>query len=309
MATSLLWDGPMKLWVGLLLLGCFSGCLIRASKQATLSQIDSAMDVRYREVIENLAMIASNPDALPAYSSIYYGTMQLQDSVQVSPTTLWQRNAAGATLFNSQVLDIPASRQLLENWSLDPQIVPEKIAAIRAACQWVLFRVPPSDADGQTLGQYQPTLCPGYYFGVAEQLATLVASDPCWLHCSDHRWDVPRCACYSAGCHGRYVWVEPSGMQGLSQFTLILQQIARFDLSRGPQPYTRTRQVTVTNVPVCRKADRSQITAKSITFYVDQNGSPVAAANYPFLPQKNRYDNTGQNAEIKSVVSAAAKSP
>jgi hypothetical protein len=304
-------DRTMKAYVGLLTLALCSGCLVDGAKREALSQIETSMDVRYREVMENLAMIYANPDALPAYSAIFYGTMTLQDSVMVSPTTLWQRNVAGATRFNSQVLDIPASRQVAENWTLDPQNVPEKLAALRAACQWVLFRTQPMDHDGQTLGAYQPTFCPGYYFGVADQLATLVALDPCWLHCGTHRSDVPRCACYWTGCHGKYIWVEPTGMHGLSQFTMILQQIARYDLSKGPQPYVKTRIVTFNNVKVCDKSippsKGGEVTVKSITFYVDENGTPVAGPGLPFLPPKNRYDNVGLNSEIKSVVSAVSK--
>jgi hypothetical protein len=297
----------MKAFIGLLTLTLFSGCLVDAAKRESVSQIATSMDMRYREVIENLAMIYANPDALPAYSSIYYGTINMQDTVMVSPTTTWARNAAGAVLFSSQALDIPASRQVTENWSLDPQNVPEKLAALRAACQWVLFQSRPMDHDGLTLGSYQPNLCPGYYFGVDTQLATLVATEPCWLHSSEHRSDVPHCACYWAGCHGKYVWVEPSGMHGLSQFTMILQQIARYDLSKGPQPSPKARQVTANNVKVCQKSTGETKTVKSITFYVDENGSPVAQGA-AFLPQKYRYDNVGQYSELKSAFSAATKS-
>ena len=300
----------MKAFVGLLAFTLCSGCLVDASKRESLSQIETSMDMRYREVVENLAMIYANPAALPSYSSIFYGTLNMQDSVMVSPTTSWARNAVGTVRFSSQTLDIPVSRQVTENWSLDPQNVPEKIAALRAACQWVLFRVQPTDHDGLTLGSYQPTFCPGYYFGVDSQLATLVATDPCWLHCGEHRSDIPRCACYWAGCHGKYVWVEPSGIHGLSQFTMILQQIARYDLSRGPQPVPKTRQVTANNATVCDKSNAGgpPITVKSITFFVDQNGTPVGGQGAAFLPQKYRYDNVGTYSELKSAFAATSKS-
>jgi hypothetical protein len=300
----------MRVYTGLLTLTLFSGCLVEASKRESLSQVETSMDIRYREAVENLAMVAANPDALPSYSSIYYGTLILQDSVMPNETTSWARNAKNAVLFSSQVLDVPASRQVAENWSLDPQNVPEKLAALRAAFQWVLSGSRPLDPDGLTLGSYRPEYPPGYYFSVDTQLATLVATDPGWLHCSEHHGDVPRCACYCAGAHGKYVWVEPSGMHGLSQFTMILQQIARYDLSKGPQPYPRTRQVTANNVKVTdRTKDKTgQVSVKSITFYVDENGSPVSGQGQAFLPLKIRYDNVGTYSELKSSFSAAAKS-
>jgi hypothetical protein len=302
----------MKLCGALLMLALCSGCLVDASKHETVAQIETSMDMRYRQVVENLAMIAANPDALPAYSSIFYGTINMQDALMASPTTGWARNAAGIVHFNSQVLDLPESRQITENWSLDPQNVPEKLAAIRAACQWVLFRTQPMDRDGQSLLKYDPNYCPGFYFDVATQLATLVASDPCWLHCSNRRRDVPRCACYWAACCGKYVWVEPSGMRGLSAFTLILQTIARYDLSKALQPAPKTRIVTANNVKVCQKSPNSTapitVFVKSITFNVDENGQPVSGPGASFLPQKIHYDNVGQYSELKSALSAASKS-
>jgi hypothetical protein len=304
----------------------FSGCLSAALERNTLSHAESSADLRYREVVENLAMIYANRDALPSYSSIYAGTTDMQDNVQPSASTSWMRNAANAVLFSQQVLDIPATRQLTENWSLDPTIVPEKLVAMRAACQWVLFGPDSLGPNGLCLWSYDPNdpafpkYPPTYYFGVANRLANLQANHGAWLHCSTCRKDVPRKACYWAGCQGKYVWIEADGVAGLSEFTLIFQSIARFDvLHAGPQPGAKTRMVKVENPNVYQgwmttPDGPTHYTpyapiVKSITLYVDADGIPTPGANQSYLPTKRRTDNVGQDAKIQSALAASAKSP
>jgi hypothetical protein len=271
-----------------------SGCTSYALQQSTITHGESSMDLRYREVIENLGMIYVNPHALPAYVSIYSGTADVNDSVKFSSATAWARTAtkpAGyMTAFASQSIDLLGSRAIKNNWAMDPTVVPEKLRAMRAACRWVLFGPDSVGPDIMLLKSYQPPdfrkLPPegdpdGYYFGVIDRLVSLPAN---WLHFACRHGDIPKQACYSAGCGDKYVWVGPDGMEGLSKFLLIIQGIARVDFGSlyYPRPYTRTMLFDPLPYPSAPPPpDGPRIT---VTAYVDAMGRLTPGDGLPAIP-------------------------
>ena len=261
-------DGSiMRLALLVLLLAGSTGCTSVALERATLAHSESATDLRYKETIENLAMIAANPGLLPSYSSIYAGTTNVSDTVKGATTSVWMRIAAKpfryATHFATQNADFTGSRMVTSNWTLDPVVAPEKLRAMRAATRWVVLGPEHVGPDARLLKRYNspdfqvkpgyamatgpppllPPEKPDFYFDVEDRLCAL---PPGWVHCVDHRLDIPHNACYWAGCGGKYVWVGPEGMAALSEFVLILQQIARADLGSAlaPQPLIRTVETT-----------------------------------------------------------------
>ena len=295
-------------FLSLLLFGVIAvcaGCTTMSLKRNALSHSGSTADLRYREVLENLALIANNPWALPSYSSIYAGTTEISDTIPVGSATNWSRSAAGVTTFNSQAIDFPASRQVKENWTLDPTIVPEKLEAIRAASWWMLFGPAHPYGDSSMLGVYGPCHSPpGYYFNVASELANLPAG---WVRIGACN-TAPRCAIYQATSHGTTVWVMPEDMGNLSAFTLVLQLIARADLTKLHAPQLSVRTLKLSGDQI--SADQSrQSTIKQVTVYVDQNGLLTADANSPAVPIKSRLDNFGQDAGLRSLINTASKGP
>ncbi len=76
-----------------IMLAVSPGCTSLALKKATLFHAESSTDLRYKEVMENLSLIASNPDLIPSYSSIYYGSTDINDIGKATSTTLWSRAA------------------------------------------------------------------------------------------------------------------------------------------------------------------------------------------------------------------------
>jgi len=309
----------MLRFVSALMLSIVShGCTGLALERGALAHAESSSDLRYREAIENLALVYSNPDTLPAYSSIFAGTTDISDSVQVSSTTTWARTLlkpiGSTTGFATQTLDIPSSRTIKKNWTLDPTFVPEKLRAMRAACQWAVFGPEQVIPDALLLSTYQPAQeemyysdtwetslpdVPQYYFAVDTILANL---PDCWLNFADRWTDIPRRACYWAGCRGKYVWVGPEGMGGLSEFVLALQKIARADLSTVVQPKPLTRTIKVADIV-------GHPGIQSITVYVDRNGHLTPGNGLPSLPRKARFDNVGNTSDLKSVINASAKAP
>jgi hypothetical protein len=288
--------------VALIALILAPGCTPSALQHESVSLAGASSDLRYREVIENLAMIAANPWTLPAYSSVYSGAMDVTDSAGFGEGTTWVHSISGPSGFSSQTLDIPMSRSVKGALTLDPMIVPEKIRALRAACQWAVFDGNVlSQEDGQLLKRFELGLPAGNYFGVEPELRDISQGIP-WLGkgCSH---DVPKNACYCAHCGSAFVWVCPEGMDGFSRFVLVCQKIARFDTSTLWQPRPGTKTVKWGG------QDLNNPRIQMVTAYVDEYGDLALGANTPALPPKTRVDNVGSQSDLKAVINAVTKGP
>ncbi len=64
-----------------------TGCQALALKRCTLEQGATPTDIRYQEVLDDLAMVAHDPYALPAYSSIFAGSAVVTDTAPCVSTT------------------------------------------------------------------------------------------------------------------------------------------------------------------------------------------------------------------------------
>jgi hypothetical protein len=95
-------------------------------------------------------------------------------------------------------------------------------------------------------------------------------------------------------------------MEGLSEFLLILQKIARADFASAYYPKTRTR--TIQQNFAFTERPSGDIYWATATIYLDENGFLTSAANTPAIPVKARVDNVGTNADLRSVINASAKS-
>jgi hypothetical protein len=93
-----------------------AGCTSLAVKRHALNQEQTSTDIRYQEVLDNLALVAHDPFALPAYSSIYAGSAFIQDTTQIaSVTTLGPGTAVAGEGVTPQF-----TRLATGNWALDP---------------------------------------------------------------------------------------------------------------------------------------------------------------------------------------------
>jgi hypothetical protein len=61
------------------------------------------------------------------------------DLASATSTTVPAVRTLTATTFGTQLLDMPYSRAIQQNWTLDPSIAPEKIRALRCACRWAVY--------------------------------------------------------------------------------------------------------------------------------------------------------------------------
>ncbi len=197
-----------------------SGCTTAMLERYSLNQIASVSDMRYREVMKNLAVLAANPSILPSFAVIADGVAQLVDTGSADAKTIWGHAFKG---FISETLTGTVSRNPQPQWTLDPVADEPLIKAQWCALLWGIYGPPPPDSEwADVLRKYQ----------VDGELAKL---QPGWLHVGCCK-DVPKNACYQAHCHKTYVWVTPDGMAGLSRLTLVLLDIATIDLNASLDP-------------------------------------------------------------------------
>jgi hypothetical protein len=200
-----------------------TGCTALSLERHTLNQIHSVADYRYREVMHCLAVVAHDPGALPPYGLLSAGTTRIADMETASSATQWSRAVQG---FASETLALTLNRSPTESWTIIPVADYQQLEALRCACRWVT--IGPERACSSCpglLSSPEQDHSPGIHFGVADRLARLPVG---WLHVGCHK-DVPAGCCYKAHCGDTWVWVMPDGMVGLSDFTLVLQDIATLD--------------------------------------------------------------------------------
>ena len=253
------------------LLACV-GCTTQALDRRTLELGETTTDLHYREVLENLAMIANNRWALPSFSSYYAGTSDLSDTASIQVPLVPYRSSTLKPLF-LETLDGSVSRAVKDNWTLDPVVVPEKLLALRCACWCVLDHCVYTDCGHSVfLGtySYDPGLHspPGYYFEVEGYLQRSVQTN--WLQ-------LGKCknAVYAAKCRGTEVYVTSVDMNGLSELTIAMEHIARADFSTVYYPKPVTRSIKITQK---QQGDQQhlhladKLAINSITLTVDERG-------------------------------------
>ena len=98
-------------------------------------------------------------------------------------------------------------------------------------------------------------------------------------------------------------------MQALSTLALVIQKIARADTP----PRVGGNQVIVMNPFTCATNDPFESThtlrVSKLTAYVDSKGRPTKDAGTPAIPQKRYSETFGQQADLRSAISAASKAP
>jgi len=236
----------------LLLLIATCGCTAAESELYSVNQVATLADLRYQQALDNLALVAHNEGALPSFATMDSGMVNIQDTANFDPTTSW-----APTGFSSQVLSLFGKHNPDLQWTFEPVVTQPQLAAAKCVCLWALHRPFPPGLNGHdllrattlddVLNPIEQSLSP--HFDVEYRMAQLDQVCPNWLHCGSRR-EVDSCACYKAKCGDTYVWVNPDGMKGLSDFLLIILDIA-------------------TVVP-------GSVTPNPLAVNVDVNGCPIA---------------------------------
>jgi hypothetical protein len=265
-------------WWCVACLALSSGCVATSLGDHTVNQAMSITDLRYQEVVDNLAIVAHNDGTLPSFAVASGGVANVTNTFSADATTIFSNVVNG---FAEEVLNAFGTHNPELNWTVDPVVAEPLLEGLRDACVWAIHECPPTDFRATELLR-EPRREDVYgclhqadanadvvpHLGVASELASL---PPHWLHIGS-RWQVPRSACYKSHCGNTYVWVTQDGLAGLSAFTLIVLDIATIDPTK-----LRLPQVLV-KVEITPKAADSAGVASSCSF---EPIVQVAAAQQP----------------------------
>jgi hypothetical protein len=178
-------------------LGLISGCMSQQLRFSASRTVNALPDLQYQQVVDNLAKIASNPGFLPYLAVAGQGTVQVTDIRNSALGLNLSKNALGAG-----TLGIGASRNVTGTWSMGTITSPEKIRNMHA----VYLRA----------------------------LRGVIQGDPAfdWLKVGS-KAEIPKhtsfVGCYQNTC----VWVLPDGIDGLSELTLAIMDIATSEDTAG----------------------------------------------------------------------------
>jgi hypothetical protein len=178
--------------------------------------------MRYHQVMDNLARIATDPGALPYFGVIEAGTTQISDSGSLTGSLGWDPHG-----LVSEMLGASGSRNINDQWTLDPIVNPDRLRAMRCVYHEALGLEDANCSDCLKLISD---------FKVTDELAKVPNG---WLGVGCKK-DVPKGACYVSHCGDRYVWVQPGGLDGLTRLTWIIMDIATIDLSSVYPTMTET---------------------------------------------------------------------
>jgi len=189
--------------------GLASGCMNQQLRLTTNRTVNTLPDLQYQQVVDNLATIASNPGFLPYLAVAGQGSIQVTDN---------RNSSLGLNVtskpFLPEVLSLGGSRNVTGTWSLGTITSPEKIRGMQT-----LYR---HAVRGSMQGE------PAWS----------------WLKIGCRR-DVPKEACY-VGHHGRvHVWIMPEGIEGLSELTLEILDVATHEDARVAPAATEESSDTI----------------------------------------------------------------
>jgi hypothetical protein len=194
----------------------------------------TVMDIQYRTVLNNLALLSCYPEALPSHVDLTDGVVQISDEGAFG-------TGGGFTTsegrFDLQQFGPSGSRSVSEQWGTDAITDPQRLTGLQDLYRTALGLppLPPPNTvahlrraksrDGKEAGGEGVSPPPeGGGPSGANRSATieLLLSDvppPGWFHVGG-RQDVPKNACYVGRYGDRYAWVTPDGVPGLARFTV-----------------------------------------------------------------------------------------
>jgi len=202
-------------------------------------------DLRYKHILDNLAMMVRNPATVPNPVAINGGVVQISDNVSGAGNITWNPPFAPMGTPHQYFLGLTGSRTVSEQWSLTPLQNPQKLSLMWYAFQMLL------DCDLVLYDDGERKL---HDFLGDEEFATAIPKG--WFHVGT-KHDVPKDARYCGSYHDVYVWVMDDGVDGLSQFYLTILRIALMEANQRTAQVTRTYDGVVSGEKLKATAVRS----------------------------------------------------
>jgi hypothetical protein len=201
---------PRKQVLGLILAGLVwsAGCAHTQLRMNTVGQSTTLTTLYERQVLNNLAMFASNPDALPFFAIPGSGATAVTDGGTISAAPL---------NFASTLIGLGGSRNMQNTWALAPVTDPDKLMRMRCAYRQAI----------------------GYCAHGAED---------CCDCCDSERLSIQVCAknlvhdpCEKVGHYcGTYIRVCP---ESYDAFTRLVLSILDYTVNDPPSPSRPTKEI------------------------------------------------------------------
>jgi hypothetical protein len=204
----------------------------------TVRTTGTLTDLNYQQVLDNVAMFAANPSAMPSVAVINAGTVTVADQKSLSgnatyaPTLTFGQQAGSGLPILSLLFNPSGSRSLTENWSLVPVTDIDNLRRIRCAFQLLVLDGGQTTNCDSCLGLLQR-----FYLGETDRMECRVPRG--WYHVGGKK-DVPKNACHVGHYCDTCVWVLPEDLEGLTLFTMTV-----IDLATG-KPHAPTKTVVRT---------------------------------------------------------------
>ncbi len=205
------------------------GCNSAQVRFSTLRLSTTIPDIQQVQVLDNLARVAVDPGVLPYYTIATSGTASVSDKGKASGFISFPAQQLVKQLHNArggEVGPLSVERDITGNWSLKPTNDPNRLAAMRCACQIALGlpdQIHPVDYD-----RLKTLLAKNYKNSNGNPMEMIPTG---WLE-RGTKWQVPKHWAYVAHCDHTYVWVNPDRLRDFTNFVLIYLDIAT--LSAAP---------------------------------------------------------------------------
>lgn len=208
----------------LAVLPALGGCATHANLRDNTTRTAATLtDLNYQQVLNNVAMFAASPAALPAVAVVNSGTVTVTDQTAAAagatyaPTLTFAKQGGGALPILSLFFNPSAQRQLTENWTMTPVTDIDSLRRIRCAYQLLVSRGRTSDCANCR------QLLEDFFLGEADRMDCLIPTGWYGVGCKK---DVPRDACHVGRSGDTYAWVTADGLEGLSRFTMTVLELA-----------------------------------------------------------------------------------
>ena len=212
-----------------------AGCTHHSLTRNTVQTTTTVMDIQYRSVLANFAMMSRHPEALPNHVHLADGVVQINDRAGIG-------QAGGFTTFGGADFGIerigPSGQRLVtEQWGTDATTDPERLYDLQSLYRVAMALPPlpipnaiaylrepqvsedkesPKESSGSSSSGSSSDPNPGRR--VPLEILTTDVPAPGWWH-TGCRKDVPKHACYVGRWGDRYAWVTADGMPHLARFT------------------------------------------------------------------------------------------
>jgi len=157
-------SAPRRTWACALVVLACCGCTHERLQRRTISQAGTLSDIQYRQVLDNLAMFACNPDSLAWHVRVNGGLVQIADQ----GSWFLGANLGGPGNISP---NLGVGTNVLHQWNVDPVIESDDLELLQLAYRKA---IDPFDADGSIKREAYDNICElsaGYHIALTRSVA------------------------------------------------------------------------------------------------------------------------------------------